>query len=417
MNRRRFIKSVAAAGGASLAVNGTRASGRRQAISPFPEVVVVGAGAFGGWTALNLVERGVAVTLVDAYGPGNARATSGGETRQIRVGYGDREIYSRWVLKAFDLWKSRQAEWGLPLMYETGRLLLSPDWTSSMRATADVLTRLDVPVESLTPEEIVKRYPQLRPEGIGVGLLEPMASVIRARWACQAVVEDFKRKGGVYTVARAEVPETGSGRIDALRLSNGDSLVAGSFVFACGPWLPKLFPSLMGKKLFVPRRDVFFFGTPEGDRRFSHPHLPNYSESDYYGFASIESRGFKVCPTGELTVFDPDNDERIASAWQLSRARDYLAMRFPALKDQPLVESRVCQLEMTTDEHFVIQPHPSWPNVWIAGGGSGHGFKHGPVLGDYIAERVMGEPAEPELEALFRLKAEEFRIGAGIEAE
>jgi len=167
----------------------------------------------------------------------------------------------------------------------------------------------------------------------------------------------------------------------------------------------------MQRKLFTPRRDVFFFGTPSGDDRFSYPNFPNYSEDDslgYYGFPSIDNRGFKVCPVGEKTAFDPDTDERLVSPYQVKRARDYLALRFPALKDQPVVETRVCQLEMSVDEHFIVDRHPALENVWLVGGGSGHGYKHGPVLGEYVARRVTGRDTNPELEPVFRLKPQTF---------
>ena len=113
-------------------------------------------------------------------------------------------------------------------------------------------------------------------------------------------------------------------------------------------------------------------------------------------------------PVGELTAFDPDTDERTASTFELKRARDYLARRFPALANEPLVESRVCQLEMSVDEHFIIDRHPGLDNVWLVGGGSGHGYKHGPVVGEYVADRVLGKDRHPELESVFRLKAQTF---------
>ena len=119
-----------------------------------------------------------------------------------------------------------------------------------------------------------------------------------------------------------------------------------------------------------------------------------------------------MCPVGEKTAFDPDTDERLVSAYQVKRARDYLAVRFPALKDQPVVESRVCQLEMSVDEHFIVDRHPALENVWLVGGGSGHGYKHGPVLGEYVARRVTGQDKSPELETVFRLKAQTFSGGA-----
>ncbi len=331
----------------------------RTQAQPSPEVIVIGAGAFGGWTALYLREKGALVTLVDAYGPGNSRASSGGETRQIRAGYEDRELYTRWVLLAFDRWKARQEEWGRRLLYETGRLLLAPEWDESLKVTKAVLDKYRVPNEVLSHDELRRRYPQMDPEGVGVALFEPTTGVLKAREGCMAVAEAFQRKGGRFRIGKAQPGRSSGSRLLDVALANGPSLPAATFVFACGPWLPKVFPEIMKKKLFTPRRDVFFFGTPSGDDRFSYP-------------------------------------------------RDYLGLRFPALKDQPVVESRVCQLEMSVDEHFIIQRHPALENVWLVGGGSGHGYKHGPVVGEYVADRVLGQDKSPELESVFRLKPQTF---------
>jgi glycine/D-amino acid oxidase-like deaminating enzyme len=394
-----------------LAGSSAVAASYRAAAQGSPDVVVIGAGAFGGWTALCLRELGASVTLLDAYGPGNSRASSGGETRQIRAGYEDRELYTRWVLTAFERWKAREQEWGRRLFYETGRLLLAPEWTESLKVTKTVLDKTGVPNEALSHDELARRYPQMNAEGVGVALLEPTTGVLKAREGCIAVAEAFQRKGGRFRIAHARPGKRVGGRLADVALSDGSSLAGSSFVFACGPWLAKAFPELMKKKLFTPRRDVFFFGTPAGDDRFSYPNLPNYSEDaslGYYGFPSIDGRGFKVCPVGELTAFDPDTDERVVSAYQVKRARDYLALRFPALKDQPLVETRVCQLEMSVDEHFIIQKHPELDNAWIVGGGSGHGYKHGPAVGEYVAARVLGKDRQPELEDVFKLKSQTF---------
>ena len=379
------------------------ASAALQAQQQQPDVIVIGAGAFGVWTALHLLESGARVTLLDAYGPGNPRATSGDETRQIRGGYGAREMYSRWALRAMDLWKKRQEEFGRTLFYPIGRLQMSPTATPEMNATQTVLRKLNVPFETLAPEEIQKRWPQIRPEGVGIGLYEPGAAILKARETMLTVAAHFQKKGGRLIIARAQPDSTSTGRLQKVKLQDGTTLAAANFVFACGPWLRTLFPALLGKQIATPRRDVLYFGTPAGDTRFHYPNLPNFSESAFYGFASLDSRGFKICPTGVDANFDPDTDERVAAPFQMKRARDYLALRFPALRDQPIVATHVCQLENTANEHFIIDKHPDWANAWIVGGGSGHGFKHGPVLGDYIARRVLGGHPEPDLEQVFRL--------------
>lgn len=366
-------------------------------------VVVIGAGAFGGWTALHLREMGHDVTLVDAYGPGNSRATSGDETRQIRCGYGDRLLYARSALRAMTAWREREQQFGVSLLNPTGRLQLAPAWTPSLKATQATLNTLGVPFETMTDGDLRKRYPQMNPDGMGVGLLEPGAMVIRAKQAMLAVSQAFVRAGGTLRVARVQPGTVEGGRMVDLRVDDGSRLAADAFVFACGPWLPKLFPGLLGYRIQVPGRDVLYFGLPAGDLRLAFPNFPNYSEERYYGFASIDGRGFKVCPTSGTTSFDPDVDERIISATEVRRARAYLAQRFPSLANQPITESRVCQLENTADEHFIIDRHPEMANVLLAGGGSGHGFKHGPVIGQYIAKRALGEPTDTDFDHMVRL--------------
>ena len=366
-------------------------------------IVVVGSGVFGVWTALHLREQGHDVTLLDAYGPGSSRATSGDETRQIRAGYGDRELYARMAQRAFAAWRAREQEFGIPLMIETGRLELATDWTPSLRATQAMLTRLGVPVEALTSDDLRRRYPQMDTTGMGVGLLEPTAAVLRAKTSIIAAASAFTRKGGTLLVKRARPGRADGRRLTDVETATGERFAAQTFVFACGPWLPKLFPQLLAERIKVPGREVFYFGTPSGDTRFSYPNMPNFSEDGYYGFPSVDGRGVKVCPTTGPVTFDPDTDERIVTPHEVRRARAFLAKRFPALKDQPITETRVCQLENTVDEHFIIDHHPDFDNVLIAGGGSGHAFKHGPVLGEYVAKRAVGEATDGAFDRMVRL--------------
>jgi sarcosine oxidase len=183
---------------------------------------------------------------------------------------------------------------------------------------------------------------------------------------------------------------------------------AATFVFACGPWLRKVFADVMGNKLITPRRVVFFYGTPSGDERFTFPNFPTWAVDDAYGFPSIEGKGFKVVPTFEAEMVDPDIQEHTLTAEEIRKGREFVARWFPALKNEPLVDTKVCQREDSVDEHFIVDRHPSFDNVWIVGGGSGHGYKHGIVLGDYVAHRVLGKDTQPELADLFKLKDKTF---------
>jgi glycine/D-amino acid oxidase-like deaminating enzyme len=190
---------------------------------------------------------------------------------------------------------------------------------------------------------------------------------------------------------------------DSLSLSDGSKVEADQYVFACGPWLGKLFPESVGTRIRPTKQDVFFFGTPAGDNRFAETSLPvwaDHRDRFIYGIPSNEGRGFKVADDTRGPEFDPTAGERAVSPQGLKIIRDYIAFRFPALKDAPLLESRVCQYENTADNNFILDRHPQHKNVWLLGGGSGHGFKHGPALGEMVAGLIM-EFKDPD--ALFRL--------------
>ena len=408
VNRRRFLR--AASGGVGALAVGTERlfASQGTAAGTATEVVVVGAGAFGGWTALYLREMGHTVTLIDQYGPGNSRATSGGESRQIRAVYGEREIYTKWVLQAFDRWQAREAEWGKKLFFRTGQLSLATEWTKELTETRKVFDRLGVKYDVVKPDDLARQYPQMNTRGIAVALSTPSTGVLKAREGCVAVAQAFEKKGGRFVTAKVELGSRAGGALQDVALSTGQRVSAQTFVFACGPWLPKVFPSVMKSKLATPRRAVFFYGTPPGDERFTYPNFPTWSVDNAYGFPSIEGRGFKVVPTFARELVDPDTQEHSLTADELRKGRAFADKWFPALAQQPLVDSRICQREDSIDDHFIVQPHPELGNVWMVGGGSGHGYKHGIMLGDYVANRVVGQDKNPELAATFALKATTF---------
>jgi glycine/D-amino acid oxidase-like deaminating enzyme len=229
-------------------------------------------------------------------------------------------------------------------------------------------------------------------------VFEPDSGFVLARAACQAVVESFVAEGGEYRVGAVSGEDLDTGAWKTLKLSDKTESKADRYVFACGPWMPKLFPQTIGDKIRSTKQDVFFFGPPAGDRRFDDSQLPVWADHRgrfMYGIPGNQARGFKIADDTRGPDFDPTTGERVVSAESLQIARDYMAYRFPGMKDAPLVEARVCQYEQTVDSHFIIDRHPFSENVWLAGGGSGHGFKHGPALGEMVAKLVM-EDREPE---------------------
>jgi sarcosine oxidase len=412
IGRRKFVKSLAAAG-VALASNlpdSLAASLPPTEKSPKSyDVAVVGAGVFGAWTARELQRSGQQVILLDQYGPANSRSSSGGETRIIRMGYGAKEFYTRWSWRSLAVWKEFFARTGQPLFLRTGVLWMADENDSSARTpgvrraasafaeTAATLEKVGVPYEMLSRSELQRRFPQIAAGPSMIGLFEPESGALVARRAVQAVAADAVRNGVDYFAA-AVVPPAGRGRLAALTTREGSSISAEKFVFACGPWLPRIFPELLGEKIVPTRGEEFFFGRPGGDVQFAPPAMPTWidTSTETFGTPDIESRGFKVGIDLHGPSFDPDRDSRLVMEDSLNFARAFLAQRFPALKDAPLLENRVCQYENTTNEDFLVDRHPSFENVWLVGGGSGHGFKHGPALGEYVAKKVInGEDVEP----------------------
>jgi len=366
-------------------------------------IAVIGAGAFGGWTALYLLRRGARVTLIDAWGPGNSRSSSGGETRIIRGTYGPNQPYTKMAAHAMRLWKEHEARWRRQLIHRTGVLwMATSNTTSSAKSNNDEFERDSLPVlreagiayEELSGKEVGERWPQINVEDVRWAIHEPEGGFLKARVACQAVIEGFLAEGGEYKQAAVSPRDLESGIRDGLKLSDGSNLMADQYVFACGPWLGKLFPETVGNLIRPTKQDVFFFGPPAGDDRFSEAKLPvwaDHRDRFIYGIPSSDGRGFKVADDTRGPDFDPTSGERTVNEEGLKAIRDYVAFRFPAMKDAPLVETRVCQYENSPDHHLIVDRHPNTKNVWIVGGGSGHGFKHGPALGEMLAKWIIEE--------------------------
>ncbi len=393
---------LAGLGTAAMAVPGAPAIGR-----DLPDVTVVGAGAFGAWTALCLRERGARVTLLDSYGAGNARQTSGDETRQIRAAYADREIYTRWADRAFTRWHQRQEEFKRRLIFANG--VLSPDEPlAQFEAEKRIFAKLGIPFEVLSPEECKKRWPQGGFEGDERSFYEPRAGTVKAREAIIAATEVFVQKGGTCKIAMARPGASAGGRLTSLVLGDGSTLSTGMAIFACGPWLPTVLPDVMTGFIRRTRSEVFYFGSPPGDLSYHWERFPNiWHGGGGYSLSDVDY-GYKVAPgmgLGSSLTIDPDRDARIVSPIMEDMARRFVAHRTPGLAGQPMVASRVCSLENSDNEHFIIDTHPGLANLWIAGGGSGHGFKMGPVTGEYIADRVLGIADPAEEKALFALAA------------
>jgi len=378
----------------------------------FYDIAVVGAGVFGAWTAYQLRLAGASVLLIDAYGPGNSRASSGGESRMIRLGYGPDEIYSCSSQRSLTLWQQLFEKTEQQLFQKTGVLWLAREHDTYCEATLATLQRLNANFERLDEDELIRRFPQLVLGPTTWGILEPDSGVLLARRAVQAIAGEARVKGVQYVEEAITTPQRVQGKLGSIRTVSGKEITAGHFVFACGPWLPKIFPDLLGELIHVTRQEVVFFGVPPGDDSFSRGVMPAWIDFNdlVYALPNVDGRGLKIAIDAHGDEFDPDSGERVISVSGLKAVREYLAKRVPRLAHAPVMETRVCQYENTSNGDFLIDRHPMFENVWIVGGGSGHGFKHGPAVGEYVAQMILnGEGKEPRfsLESKQRVQSRE----------
>jgi glycine/D-amino acid oxidase-like deaminating enzyme len=308
------------------------------------------------------------------------------------MGYGVDAVYTRLSRDSLVAWKDLFARVGQPELFrETGVLWLAAPGDARAQASLDVLAREGITHEVLQADDLARRYPQIATPPGGWALLEPGSGALLARRAVQAVVADAVR-GGVELRLDRVLPLRRDGRIEALPTQGGDAIRAANVVFACGPWLGRVLPEVLGGRIFPTRQEVFYFGAPPGDVRFAAPALPVWLDfgRDYYGIPDLDGRGFKVAHDAHGEPVDPDTQARVPTEARIAHARAFLAQRFPALADAPLLGAEVCQYENTSNGDLVLDRHPACANAWIAGGGSGHGFKHGPAVGAYMAAQVLG---------------------------
>jgi glycine/D-amino acid oxidase-like deaminating enzyme len=399
LTRRQSLGLFAAAASVSPTV-------ARAAPSGVFDAAVIGAGVFGVWIAERLKRAGLSVALVDAYGVGHARASSGGETRVTRYSYGGDPLYSEMARQSLVAWKEISGRTATPIFYNTGVLWFSPAGDAYMAKSLDYLAATKTAAKKFDRKALESAFPQMRFFDGEAGFLEEETGALVAGRGVQTVAAlgEFP-----VVVARAGKPKKKRGVF-----APAPGVRAARLIYACGPWLPQIFPDLLDRKIVATRQEVIHFGAPAGDDRFRPGKLPVWADFNagdlIYGLPDIEGQGFKFCFGGAGPEVDPGTQSRLVDPEAVARAREYLKRRFPDLADAPVVHSRVCQYENTWNSDLLIDRHPDFENVWLAGGGSGHGFKLGPAVGQYVADRIMGAGAEEPRFSLASKQEVEARV-------
>jgi glycine/D-amino acid oxidase-like deaminating enzyme len=328
------------------------------------------------------------------------------------------ELWTGWAKEAISRWAKFDEEWGrqmkVRLFFNTGDLILRARPEPFTQRTQELWTKLGISFQALKVEDVARQYPAFNLRDMTVALYEPRAGVVRARRACEVVAEAFRQAGGETALGYASLGDRNGNRLQNIKTAGpAATLTAAAYVFALGPWLPKAFPEIMGPRIRTPLGHVHYFGTPPGDDRFTFPNIPSYNFPGVTGWPALppDNRGFRVRWRGD-TLSDPDTSQRVFERREDRLARDFVRLRFPSLRDAPVLETRACHYEMSASRNFIIDRHPEFENVWFAGGGSAEGFKFGPVLGEYIANRVAGLETNAKLAEAFSLKMSESEATA-----
>jgi len=357
------------------------------------DVVVVGAGIFGAWTALSLAQAGHTVVLLDREGAGNERSSSAGESRIIRSAYGADGVYTEMARRSLRLWMSLLGEEKRSdLFRNTGVLWIANAAEQGVSEARIIFERLGIAHEWLEANAIAKRYPQFSIAADTVALFEPEAGALLAEHCIHAVMAAALRAGVSYETVQVDPPTLNAPRLRSVQTSDGRQFSADHFVFACGSWLPKLFP-LLAKVIRPTRQDLFFFTVPEPADAYRHGNMPIWIDQTEpklaYGFPDL-GNGVKVGFHQLGPDFDPDQARVGSTSEGTMEAGDYLARLLPGMRGAQIRSTHVCHYENTPNGDFLIDLHPGTENVWLVGGGSGHGFKHGPAIAEYVTDALSG---------------------------
>ncbi|MCC6930325.1 MAG: FAD-dependent oxidoreductase [Gemmatimonadaceae bacterium] len=456
MARRDFLR-MAGVGAGALMIGGCATGGGAQPLAPARgiaparatrgsgHIVVIGAGAWGGWTSLYLRRRGARVTMIDAYGPANSRASSGDETRGIRSSYGDRatagELWTSWARTAIARWRAFDdeyaAEFGTKFFHQTGDVICRAQDEPFVKRTRELWTAQGVKFEVIDGAEVMKRWPVIAAHDITIAITEPDAGVARARAATQAVAAIAQREGVQLVISRVRPGAIVNGKMDGVVLEDGSVVRGDQYVFCTGPWLRKMFAKELENRMRIPMGYVCYFSVPEGDHRFTFPNLPSYNFPGVTGWPAlpVDLRGFRVrgaiAPRNagqgqseeekkaaqerainqasiDSAQADPDTSNRWMSQERIDGSRRFVAERFPVLATAPMNETRSCHYESSINRDFIIDHLPGTENAWVAGVGQAEGFKFGPVVGEYIATRVLGYAGDPKLAEAFKFPVKEY---------
>ncbi|RAS78331.1 N-methyl-L-tryptophan oxidase [Priestia endophytica] len=366
------------------------------------DVIIIGLGAMGSTAAYQLAKKGQRVLGIEQFGPAHDQGSSHGGSRIIRQSYFEDPAYVPLLLRAYELWDEIERESGNEILTITGGLMLGPPESLTVSGSIDSAKRWNLPYEILEANDILKRFPMFSPSPQTIALYEEKAGFVRPELSVYNHLLQAEKYGAELRffeeVQSWEAHPSGEGvRVGT---TNG-TYESGKIIISAGAWAPQLLKEL-GVNLQVERHIQMFFEPTQGIDSFCVGKHPIYIwETDdnvqLYGFPShgLHAEGAKIAFFRKGKLCTPESIDRNIYEEEVEMMREYLAKGIPQLNGR-FLQGKTCMYTNTPDEHFVVSLHPNHPQVAVAAGFSGHGFKFASVVGEILSDLVIkGETDHP----------------------
>lgn len=365
------------------------------------DVIVLGLGAMGSAAAYHLASRGQRVLGFDKFGVAHNMGSSHGDSRIIRQAYHEDPNYVPLLRRAYELWERLERDAGVSVLRKTGGLMIGPAGSSVVEGAIQSALQHGLAHEVLNAKELRARFPVLRPRANETAMYEAVAGYLRPEWAIEAHLRLAEKCGAELHFHEPVEEWIAKASGDGVRVKTAKgSYEASRLIVAPGAWASKVLAE-MHLSFTVQRRVMCWFQPVAEVASFESDRFPIYlwdvdGQNVFYGFPSIgpgdaaKGTGLKVNGVkaamhsgGENCTAENVNREITES--DVAEVRNYLRQFIPAL-DGELLAAATCLYTLTPDEHFVVATHPAHPQVTVAAGFSGHGFKFCSVMGEVLAD-------------------------------
>ncbi len=356
------------------------------------DTIVLGLGGMGSAVAAHVAARGRRVLGIERFGPAHARGSSHGESRIIRQAYFESPDYVPMLRRAYELWDALEARTEMTLRAQTGGLFVGRPETAVVAGTLESARRWDLAHEIYDAAELRRAFPAVTPLDDEIGVYEAVAGALFPEAGVHAHLLVAAADGAELRFGTRAIGWDAGDDGARVTLADGTRIEAQRLAMCAGPWFAQIAPDL-GIPLRIERNVQFWFAPSDRDA-VSPAHLPIYAvqrdgAAMFYGFPDFGD-GAKVAHHRGGRDADPDALDRTVSAGEIAIAHAALASFVP-LAAGLFLRADPCMYSLTPDEHFVIGIHPRHPNVVVAGGFSGHGYKFTPVVGEIVAALLANE--------------------------